>query len=829
MRRRRRPHVAGAPCLPVVVDLDRPLGDLVTGGARQLHVCARLSGRPVGTCFVPAPLDPMPGGLLAEVIGRELAEPLRRAALWTTGAVSPGTPAPTATVVVCTRDRPEGLARCLQSLRLLANPLPVLVVDNGSTVPGTREAAEAAGATYVWEPLPGLDRARNRGIADVRSDVVLFTDDDVEVDVGWADALLTCFADPLVMAATGLVLPARLDTPTRLRQERYLGFSHRGVVRRVVDGTAEPATIAGQWGAGASMAFRTGFLREVGGFPEELDAGMPTRSGGDTYALYRALRDGFRVVYEPAAVVFHHHRDSDDELVRAARGYFSGAAAYLWHAAVVDRDPDTARAQFWLMRTAVTDTARAVLGRGTPLDLALAQTRGALEGLPTYWRARRIVRRRDRVVVPDGTSQPATPPSDDHARGASRAIGAAPTISVVIPTRGRREKLLRLLRSLDAQEYAASVEIIVSLDGDVDGSAAAIEARSGRRPVTVVRAAEPARPGGAGAARNVGAAVATGELLLFLDDDMEPTGPDLLTNHARTHATGDGPGIVVGPVPPRQWHGLDLHGRMVRNWWIDHTRRMETEPALAFTDVSSGNLSVPRHAFIASGGFAPLPRREDWEFGYRMLTEGLWLRGAPGAAVLHEADLDLESALADRRQEGAGDVALAQRHPALVWQLPLGEWPEMSRKWRLPVELLLLEPSALDRIVAGARVALRALDPAAPGRTWHRMFVLATFASYWSGVALATGGERALADLFATAPVDDPAMRPVIELTRPGPWVPPPGATRNVEVRLHGITVGLAPLAWGGVPWSVERFRDAVVAGFADRVSRAGARAVVSS
>ena len=826
MRRRRRADVAGGPCLPVVVDLDRPLGDLVTGGARQLHVCARLRGRPVGTCFVPAPLDPMPGRLLADVIGRELAEPLRRAALWTADAVRPATPVPTATVVVCTRDRPEGLARCLASLRRLENPLPVLVVDNGSTVPGTREAAEAAGATYVSEPLPGLDRARNRGIADVRSDIVLFTDDDVEVDVGWADTLLACFADPLVMAATGLVLPARLDTPARLRQERYLGFSHRGVGRRVVDGTASPATIAGQWGAGASMAFRTGFLREVGGFPEELDAGMPTRSGGDTYALYRALRDGFRLVYEPAAVVFHHHRDSDEELVRAARGYFSGAAAYLWHAAVADHDPDTARAHLWLMRTAVTDTTRAILGRGTPLDLALAQTRGALEGLPSYWRARRIVRRRDRVVVPDGSSEPPARPS---AGGASPSIAEAPTISVVIPTRGRREKLLRLLRSLDGQEYAGSVQIIVSLDGDVDGSAAALEARSGRRPVTAVTATEADRPGGAGAARNAGAAIATGELLLFLDDDMEPTGPDLLTNHALIHATVDGPGIVVGPVPPRQWHGLDLHGRMVRNWWIDHTRRMETEPALAFTDVSSGNLSVHRTAFIESGGFAHLPRREDWEFGYRMLAEGLWLRGAPAAAVLHEADLDLESALADRRHEGAGDVALAQRHPELVWQLPLGEWPEMARKGRLAVELLLLDPSALDRIVTGARVALRALDPAAPGRTWHRLFVLATFASYWSGVALATGSERALADLFAAAPPDDPTMRPVLELTLPGPWIPPPGATRNVEVRLHGITVGLAPLAWGGVPWSVERFRDAVVAGFAHRVSRAGARAVVSS
>src|SRR3954466_15167455 len=101
--------------------------------------------------------------------------------------------------------------------------------------------------------------------------------------------LLRCFDDPLVGAATGLVLPAVLETEDQRTFEAHFGFN-RGWHRRLLDGAVHSPVGAGQLGAGASMAFRRDLMVEVGGFPELLDSGMPTRGGGDTYGLYRVLR-----------------------------------------------------------------------------------------------------------------------------------------------------------------------------------------------------------------------------------------------------------------------------------------------------------------------------------------------------------------------------------------------------------------------------------------------------------------------------------------------------------------------------------------------------------
>jgi hypothetical protein len=83
-------------------------------------------------------------------------------------------PVAAASVIVCTRDRPEGLARCLDSLAALTDsPGETLVVDNASSTPATRDAvARRPGVRYVVEPEAGLDRARNRGIRESRGEVV---------------------------------------------------------------------------------------------------------------------------------------------------------------------------------------------------------------------------------------------------------------------------------------------------------------------------------------------------------------------------------------------------------------------------------------------------------------------------------------------------------------------------------------------------------------------------------------------------------------------------------------------------------------------------------
>ena len=810
-----------------VVDI-RALRELSLPGADRVHVTALLDGQPVGAWLVPVKADRLPAAVLRDMVLSRASAELHHAAVAALRPVPTRGRRPTTSVLVCTRDRPEDLARCLHALRSCRNSVDeIVVVDNGSRSPRTETLARAAGARYVREPEPGLDRARNRGFSVAQGELVLCTDDDVAVAPGWADELVRCFDDPLVMAATGLVLPAVLDTPARQQFELHAAFG-KGMRRRTWDGTAVAATSAGDVGAGASMAFRASWVRSIGGFPEELDAGMPTRSGGDTYAFYRVLRDGLRVLYEPRALAFHHHRSDEAALGAAVSGYGTGTFSYLAHAWYEHRDPAVVRAGVrWAARRAVREPLRSLLGRpGALAPWLLAQElRGSLAAVRAYPAARRQVAVRPSVVLGPAVTSVARGPEP----GLRAHVAAElPPLTVVIPSRGRRELVSRLLSELDRQDYPhGRCDVVVALDGDVDGSAGVIRGLSTQLTTTVLLLQPPGRERGlgAGAARNAGAQQAKGRLLLFLDDDVEPIRSDLLIAHARRHADAAAANaLVVGSCAPRDAHLTHRHGQMVRNWWVEHSAAAAADGArLGFADVLTGNLSCSAASFAALGGFAALPRREDWEFGHRALSAGFTVHAAPDAAVLHDADYDLRSAVADRRSEGAGDGAFARSCPSVAGLLPLGAWLDL----RPPISL------ALSQLLWSGR---RDLDPIlSTGARWterweavgsHRAF-LRTYAqtmrlAYWSGVASVLASEAELLALLMTADGGDRTDLPRVDLEDLDATAPaaPPLFAGDVTVWLAGRPVGRVPLRLGGFPWRRDLFVRRVLDRYADEMLR---------
>jgi len=240
---------------------------------------------------------------------------------------------PRCSLVICTRDRPEELERCLNSLGTQSHrPDEVIVVDNAPTDERTWHVAQMAGATYVREDRPGLDVARNAGARATQHAIIAYTDDDVVLHPRWLERLASAFDAPDIMAVTGLVLPAELETEAQQIFERHWGFG-RGYQRfdfgrEFFAATRALGCPAWHIGAGASMAFRREAFEHVGYFDERLDAGAAGCSG-DSEFWHRLLAAGWRCRYEPSSVAFHYHRRSLDALASQIRFYARGHVAAL--------------------------------------------------------------------------------------------------------------------------------------------------------------------------------------------------------------------------------------------------------------------------------------------------------------------------------------------------------------------------------------------------------------------------------------------------------------------------------------------------------------------
>ena len=302
---------------------------------------------------------------------------------------------PVLSVIVCTRERPDDLRNCLAALaRQTAGPLDVIVVDNAPRTDRTRQVAEAAGVRYVLESRPGLDHARNAGLAAARAELVAYTDDDAVPADDWAAVLLDALADPNVAGVAGVMLPLELETEAQRLFERYLGGAagRRAREHRREFAPPFPPAWAGQVGAGANMAFRRRALVAVGPFDPAFDAGTVTQSGGDTEMFGRLLDAGFRLVYEPRARIEHRHRRTMAELRTQLFGYGVGIYAYWTHRVIHHRDRVALRfAARTLLKYSLRRVLRAILREPNevPLGLVLAEIAGCFYGPVAYLRARR--------------------------------------------------------------------------------------------------------------------------------------------------------------------------------------------------------------------------------------------------------------------------------------------------------------------------------------------------------------------------------------------------------------------------------------------------------
>jgi glycosyltransferase involved in cell wall biosynthesis len=326
------------------VELTNPLpGVRLEREMDGLAVLVRYCGRPIDFW-----MEAMPAGgmLTPEDVGKRVVEhssnQLLREYLREERALSRKAPGLSSlSIAICTKDRPELLGRCLDSLQSMehspqASPVPfeILVIDNAPSNESTRHLASSFGnVRYVREERPGLNFARNRALREATGKLLAFLDDDVTVDRWWFHGLQEAVAEnPDAAAVTGLVLPYELATRAQVAFEQRGGF-RRGFDKqrfgREMPGNHLYPCGAGIFGTGANMAFRRDVLFALGGFDEALDTGARLPGGGDLDIFYRLIRAGHVLVYEPMYMVFHRHRREMGALRRQFKSWGLGLMAFV--------------------------------------------------------------------------------------------------------------------------------------------------------------------------------------------------------------------------------------------------------------------------------------------------------------------------------------------------------------------------------------------------------------------------------------------------------------------------------------------------------------------
>ena len=230
---------------------------------------------------------------------------------------------PNTSLIICSRNRPDLLAELVVSI-LQGEEVPTeLVVVDDSDSPNVRlqnlVTDRSCEIRYIWNRSVGLSRANNTGIATARYDMIIFTQDDVLVTPTWFGVIVRSLlkAKPRTVV-TGKVLPGGKEVgggfaPSTKSDEEIEVYEGRiGLDVLYVQNMA---------------IFRSAF-DEIGEFDPDLGPGTPFPAAEDNDFAFRLLEAGYRIVYDPHAVIYHRAWRSEDEYLWLHWNYGRGQGAF---------------------------------------------------------------------------------------------------------------------------------------------------------------------------------------------------------------------------------------------------------------------------------------------------------------------------------------------------------------------------------------------------------------------------------------------------------------------------------------------------------------------
>lgn len=314
---------------------------------------------------------------------------------------------------------------------------------------------------------------------------------------------------------------------------------------------------------------------------------------------------------------------------------------------------------------------------------------------------------------------------------------AAPKVSVIIPTHNRADPLENSLAALCQQTFPRDeFEVLVVADGCTDSTPEVVRSFESRLQIRLIE-----QDGqGPAAARDRGATEAGGEVLIFMDDDIEAL-PGfveahqnaLLGTYQRDHRK-----VAIGYLPARLKNQKGYLKAELRRWWETIFQKMgEPGHRFNYTDLVSGNFSLSKSLLRRAGGFDPVYRcHEDYELGIRLLRAGAQFDFVPQAVGYHHEESGLERVLKRKYEEGIADVMIGQQYPELRPTLLMTRLEQYSLLPSRVLKLLAFTwPGAGDSIARHCKKWLNVFEKIRWYAMWQRLLYGLMGYWYWRGVA----------------------------------------------------------------------------------------------
>lgn len=259
-----------------------------------------------------------------------------------------------------------------------------------------------------------------------------------------------------------------------------------------------------------------------------------------------------------------------------------------------------------------------------------------------------------------------------------------PVISVVIPVRDGGAGLIECLRAVRAQRIDQEVEIVVVDSGSTDGS---VEAA--REHGALVEEISP-QLFSHGAARNLGARLASGEVLVFLSQDAVPASEEWLARLTAPLRVDRRVAGVYGrqlpnehASPPESYFLGFLYGAHCRCQRAGSTAQLSMNTTL-FSNVNS---AIPRHMWERFPFVEDIVMSEDQEWSRRVLLAGYLIAYESSAAVTHSHNYTVTAAFRRFFDSGASSsraYLAGRRHSSRVLRSAAVRYAagELSWLWR---------------------------------------------------------------------------------------------------------------------------------------------------